>query len=350
MDSNGQITPSINENNSNYLNNPDKNEFSLVSYLSVNGERKMLASLLGDMKQADMKQAITKILEWGEQKNKDGEQKNKDTENKSNVPSGTKEHDVDLEIYWPYVGDFTINTSMYSAPTPNYLISDNNGMHEYPQTSIFQHSYIATPYMYNDYPFTWVVDEIHNYQWPRTYRPANNDPDQTPFYTSIREYSPLNPSNGTSDGSSGSETFGFSLGGDISKDGPSIGASFQWAHTTDWSKPACQVNTYHNANSEYFHAMYDVDETGSWADNSVSAKNYTIYANTPHPVLTNDSSVTFFPMAYFMNMVSLDGGGDRSLCVSIEFFNSNYPTFRWWHYHRGYYIDSNYYTSHYAQW
>ncbi|MEM6685195.1 MAG: hypothetical protein AAF617_05310 [Bacteroidota bacterium] len=333
MDANGQLIPS--KNNSTYVNNSRTNEVSLVSHLSVNGERKMLASLFEDMEQADMKQAVTKIFEWAERKNKDVENKNP-----SKSANKVLVFPLDFEIHWQWVGDYTINTQMYSAETPDYNIFSNAGRHEYPHASIFEHSYVANPYTGGGYPHTWVVDQIQNAQWPRTYAPQANDPDQTPFYTSLRKYSPLNSSNGTSDGSSGSQTYGFNVGAGIDNSGPSGGAGFDWSHTTDWSFPACQINTYHNLNTEVFQVVYDVDHTGSWAGNSVAAENYTIYANTPHPIFINDSSCTFFPMMYFINMVS-QHGGDRSLHVSVEFFSSSGPTIRWWHYHRGYFVDQS---------
>lgn len=292
-------------------------QFQLVSYLSVNGAHKILGSTF---ERIDV--AVPEILAWSREKMKE-----KDNYNISKSGTKTRETALDFDYMWNNVGDFGLNTEIFSADTDGYMLNDGSGNSEHPHMNIFEHKITATPRTHTSYPASWTVGNIQVIQEPIQTSQVNY---------SLREFSPLNSSNGVLDGSSGSDSFGYGIDFGFGVDGPDVGGGLDWSHSTDWSIPACQINTYHNTANELFHVMYLIDPNGSWSGNSVTAENYTYYANNGYPSTPYFTSFLDHPMTYFVNMVS-DNDLDRDLLIVLD----TNRVMKLWKYHGGYFDNPN---------
>jgi hypothetical protein len=298
-------------------NTTNDEQLHFVTYLSVNGAHKILGSVFDNMEQA-----VPRIIEWEEKKRTETPNLNFDKSgNKTCVLA------LDWDFIWNQVGDFGLDTEVFKADTPGYMLNNGSGTQEYADTFIYEHKIVATPTNPNQ---TWSVGNIQVIQ-----EPEYNDFTGIPLDFSLREYSPLNSDNGVLDGRTGSDSFGYGLDFGIEATGGSIGSSFDWSHTTDWSIPACQVKTFHNAVSELFKVMYDVDSNGAWSGSSVTAENYTYYA-------TNADAVGYWenyhhaPTVYFVHMAP-NNHVDKDLYIYAD---AN-GVLKVWQYHSGYFDNPN---------
>lgn len=286
-------------------------QFQLVSYLSVNGAHKMLGSTF---ERIDV--AVPEILAWSREKMKE-----KDNYNISKSGTKTRETALDFDYTWNQVCDYSLDLEVFKAPTDGYMLNNGSGTQEYPDVFIYEHKLTALPIT----PNTWSITSLQVIQEPE----YNNYSALTIDY-SLREYSPLNSSNGVLDGSSGSDSFGYGLDFGIESTGGSIGSSFDWSHTTDWSIPACQVNTYHNPSQEIFNVQYAIDPNGSWNGNSVTAENYTYYATNAEPEGYWESYY-HVPVSYYVTTLS-NTHPDKDLYILADADQK----LKVWKYHSGF--------------
>lgn len=282
-----------------------------TSYLFINGERKILDSSF-----ENMKQAVSGILQWEEEKKEDSKGINftKSTSNK------VREVNLAIDIYWSGVANFSIDTEVYKTNTSGYMLNTGSGSSEYARTYIYEHNITATP---TNYAYSgWTVDDVQIWQ--------QLGDDYAPMDFSLREYSPINSSNGVLSGSSGSDSWGYNVNVGIASDGISGGGGLDWSHSTDWSYPACQINTYHDPANEIFNVLYDVDPNGSWAGNSVTVKDYTIYSHNGL-LWGADMTYTTIPMSYITKISSSAYNYDKVLHVMAQ-----YSKLRVWKFPYGY--------------
>lgn len=315
------------KNNSRVKDNLHENLLLFTTYLSVNGTHEILGSAT-----QNIEELISEIIEWEEKKLTESR---KISVGKSSS-SPTLETAMNFSFNWTDRAMFAIDTEVYHAKTNGYILNNGSQSFEYPDTFIYEHKITATPTNPNG---TWTVGNIQVIQ----YADYQNFP-SLPLDTSLRQYSPLNSSNGVLDGSSGSDSFGYGLNFGIDPSGGSLGSAFDWSHSTDWSIPACQVNTFHNPSNEIFHVMYQIDPNGSWNGNSVTAENYTYYS-------TNFASVGFNPSyhhnptKYFVNMKSTDNNvADRDFWVKMNSSGQMLVRLYYWGYfdHPDNYLSFNY--------
>lgn len=305
----------------------DFNQLHFTTYLSVNGLHKMLGGTF-----ESMEQAVPKILEWREKKLKENTEA---SSLKSTSGDITQKVALDIDFTWSGVMSIGLNTEVFLSKTPGYMLNDGSGDREYPDMLLYDHKLAVTPSSANNYS----VNNIQTIQEPAV-------DDNVWFFNSLRGYSPLNSSNGVLSGRTGSDSWGYSVSASVGVglDGPNysntVGAD--WSHSTDWSVPACQVNTYHNLSTEVFHAMYIVDPWGAWSTTTVSVENYAYYACSYFNMEPRHYDIR--PM-YFAQVYSTQYNH-----VKDVIFHLSHEKIHVWKYHSGYFNDPNNYDYMYYQW
>ena len=294
----------------------DSEKLSLTTYQSVNGQRAMLASIA-----ENIEEAVPAILEWSEK-----ERENARLADVTVSSTGkTREQAMNFGFSWPGLANFSVDTEIYKAPTDGYMLNNGSSTVEFPDVFIYEHKLTVTP---TDTDNSFKYGDIQVIQEPYYSYPA--------YQYVLREWSPLNSSNGVLSGRTGSDSFGYGLDFGIDATGGSIGSSFDWTHTTDWSIPASQINTYHDPSQEKFHVMYDIDGNGSWAGNSATAECYTYYAaSDPIAPLYTPTSYDYVPVEYRCHFLKNNAANNRTLRFELEPTGDMFVTA----YYKGYYTD-----------
>lgn len=254
------------KSNENFSSDNKVPELRLTSYLrNINGDKKIIGGSF-----ADFKQAVEKITEWREDKNKEKVVAKMQSES-SSEHSVEEEEPAEIQHIW-YVrdgdwsgvgtsyGTFSFTNKLSIANNGDYSINVNGTSRPYPYTNVIGHKIVADPGEYYTVTNAIMISE------PRHWSPGYA------YKYRLEEYHPLNSSNGVLSGSSGSTTYGFSAGIGLAKD-PSGTLGLDWSSTTDWSRPACEISTLHNTGPfPWFYATYDIDRTGTWAGDTVTAE------------------------------------------------------------------------------
>ncbi|MEM6685683.1 MAG: hypothetical protein AAF617_07845 [Bacteroidota bacterium] len=291
----------------------EEDEFLLTTYFTVNREREILGSIF-----ESTSEAVSYILEWSDKKSEE----TREAFTTEKTSSKVRRKAMGWGFTWGGLANFAIRTEIFEAQTPNYIIDQQ----EYPTMFIYDHvvSVISTNSSYK-------VDNLQIIQNPIS---------ASGLRTSLREFYPLNGDNGVLDGRTGSDSYGYGFGtnGNIGADGFSSGVStsHDWSHTTDWSIPACQVRTYHDVSQNKFHVMYDVDTSGSWSGQSVSAENYTYYAyHNANSVSPTQGYYEDIPITYYYSLHNPSAGSDGYRDLLVQLNSNSIMTITL--YHRGYF-------------
>ena len=255
------------KSNENFSSDNKVPELRLTSYLrNINGDKKILSGSF-----ADFKQAVEKITKWREDKNKEKVAAKMQSESSSGEDLVEEEEPVEVQHIWYLLdddfdglgtnyGSFTFTNKSSIGDNGDYSINVNGVSRPYPYTNLFEHKVVADPADF----YTITKAEMRTYASDWSY--------ESKYKYRLEEYHPLNSSNGPLSGASGSTTYGFSSGVGLSQS-PDASLGFDWSSTTDWSRPACEISTSHNTGPwPVFAATYDIDRTGTWAGDTVTAE------------------------------------------------------------------------------
>ena len=256
------------KSNENFSSDNKVPELRLTSYLrNINGDKKIIGGSF-----ANFKQAVEKITEWREDKNKEKAAAKMQSESSSGEYFVEEEEPVEIQHLWVIhdyydwadgdaFGMFSFTNKSSIGHNGDYSINVNGTSRPYPYTNVFGHKIVAYP---GDY-YTITKTRMMTLAFE-----VNSD--ENKYKYRLEEYNPLNSSNGVLSGSSGSITYGFSAGLGLAQDS-SGSLGFDWSSTTDWSRPACEVSVGHNTGPwPWFHALHDINRYGNWEGDTVTSE------------------------------------------------------------------------------
>lgn len=287
------------KSNENFSSDNKVPELRLTSYLrNINEDKKIIGGSF-----ANFKQAVEKITEWREDKNKEKAAAKMQSKSSSGYSVVEEEPEEIQHIWsvregdWSGVGDsygtFSVTNKSSIANNGDYSINVNGTSRPYPFTNVFGHKIVADPGDY--YTVTQASMITEQREWGPEYE----------YEFRLEEYHPLNSSNGVLSGSSGSTTYGFSADIGLAQD-PGGSFGFDWSSTTDWSRPACEISTFHRTGPyPWYYATYDIDRTGTWAGHTVTAEGSAAFL-TKHYELRHDYLNYYYVQLYLKGSLWLD--------------------------------------------